>query len=132
MRTFILLTLSLISFQLFAGGSSTVGPGNPAAINCVKLGGVLESFSTAAGQDANCVIDEWLLWQKMYERGLLKHHDYDRGGGIGLPNPAAVNCIDVEGQIRIEQTPAGERGLCVVEEWTLFKYIDVTREPEID
>lgn len=110
----------------FAGGSTTVGPGNPASINCVKLGGELVLMESPAGQYANCVIDEWTLFNEMSVRGLVKPHHYE---GLSMPNPAAVNCVDIGGAIEIHHSPLGEAGFCVVEEWALFRAIDVTREP---
>jgi putative hemolysin len=122
-----MIILGLIGFsaQAFAGGSSTVGPANPAAVNCVKLGGILEPYQTPAGQGANCVIGEWQLFREMLKRGLTKPHRYGNGA---MPNPAAVNCIDIQGTLRTENTPAGQNGLCVIEEWSLFRVINVTRE----
>jgi len=115
----------VITAQAHAGGSSTVGPGNPAAFNCLKLGGTLERVVTPRGQDANCVIDQWKLYKEMSDRGLVRHHQY---ADMAMPNPAAVNCLDIKGTIRMEETPGGQRGLCVVAQWDLFRAIDVTGE----
>lgn len=122
---FIILSILVIGAQAHAGGSSTVGPGNPAAINCLKLGGLLEQVQTPEGQDANCIIDEWQLYSEMFKRGLVKRHHY---GHVGMPNPAAVNCIDIKGALRSEEGPEGQRGLCMVGQWDLFRAINVTRE----
>ena len=126
MKNLVLVASVLISTQTFAGGGSSIGPANPAAINCLKLGGTLESVSTSDGQNSNCVIDEWLLFREMYARGLVKEHGY---GSVGMPNPAAVNCIDAGGELRIVESPEGQAGYCVVEQWTLFHVINVTTEP---
>lgn len=111
------------SLQAYAGGGSSVGPANPASKNCIQLGGVLEPITTPAGQDNNCVIDEWQLFGKMEQLGLVQTHSYGPGS---MPNPASVNCADISGTERIEQNPAGEEGFCVVEEWKLFDVINVT------
>lgn len=120
-----ILSIVMLGAQAYAGGSSTVGPGNPAAYNCIKLGGFLESFTSPQGEDSNCVIDEWKLFNEMYQRGLVKPHHHDN---VGMPNPAAVNCIDINGTLRYESTPEGQIGFCVVEQWDLFRAIDITRE----
>lgn len=128
MRILIVLVSFFLSSHALARKSLKLGLGNPAAKNCIKLGGALESFSTPAGQDAYCVIDEWLLWREMNARGLVKPHNSNRRGTVDMPNPAAVNCKNVGGQFRLEKTPAGDRGLCVVEQWTLIRSINVTQE----
>lgn len=129
MKTGILAILILSCFNAFAGGSSTIGTGNPASVNCVKLGGKLETINNPDGESTVCAIEEWTLYREMEKRGLLKKHDYqNEDGSIGMPNPAAVNCKDVEGTIRIETHPQGQSGICLVEQWTLFKYINVVDE----
>ena len=46
---------------------------------------------------------------------------------VSLANPASVHCMKIGGKLRIEKTPQGERGICVLpngtemEEWTLFR-----------
>lgn len=129
MKTSIILLIGLMSGNVFsmAGGSSTGGVPNPAAVNCLKLGGVLETTQNEHGVDANCAIDEWKLYTEMNKRGLVKKHSY-RQPPIGLPNPASVNCNDIKGSIRIVTEPAGQRGICVVGQWDLFRAIDITRE----
>ncbi|MBN8542354.1 MAG: DUF333 domain-containing protein [Deltaproteobacteria bacterium] len=119
-----LSALTSISTPVFArGGGSSVGPANPAAMNCLVLGGELENYTTEAGENANCVIEEWTLFKEMNDRGLVKPHQY--GPGVGMPNPAAVNCIDIGGDLRAEAMPTGETStFCVVEQWTLFNTID--------
>ncbi|MGZ3744283.1 MAG: DUF333 domain-containing protein [Pseudobdellovibrionaceae bacterium] len=123
--TYLILGALVITAEAHGGGSSTVGPANPAAVNCIKLGGTLERVVTPAGEDANCVIDEWKLYKEMSDRGLVKRHNYEN---ISIPNPASVNCLDIKGTLRIEETPEGQRGLCVVGQWDLFRAIDITRE----
>ena len=127
MKNLLLITAILTSQITLAdtGGSSTVGPANPAAVNCIKLGGVLEKYENPLGEDSNCVLEEWHLYREMKKRNLVKPHDYDMGG---MPNPAAVNCADIGGHIRTIEGPNGEGGYCVVPQWTLFRAINVTRE----
>lgn len=46
---------------------------------------------------------------------------------LGMANPASVYCVKIGGKPRIEKTPHGEQGICVLpngtemEEWTLFR-----------
>ena len=123
----ILILSLLFSAQTFAGGGSSVGPGNPSALNCIKLGGTLEAIETPDGQDANCVIDEWQLWWEMNSRNLVREND-DPGM---IANPATANCYNIGGTIRMDSTPEGEVGYCVIEEWALFRAINVTDNPQI-
>ncbi len=127
--TKLILVLGLWSgLFAFAGGGSSVGPGNPASYNCVKLGGQLEAYTTPQGQGANCVLDEWKLWTEMNNRGLIKPVRSETVLAY-LPNPAAVNCVRIGGKLRQVETPQGTQGFCVVEEWTLFRAINITKEP---
>lgn len=109
-----------------AGGGSSIGPANPAAVNCIQIGGTLESVVTPEGENANCVIEEWTLYLAMLERGLTRDHKYGPGG---MPNPAAVNCLDIAGTLRMIETPEGTAGYCVVDQWVLFRVIDVVTQP---
>lgn len=49
------------------------------------------------------------------------------GGGARMANPASQHCVDVGGKLRIDNTPAGQVGICQlpdgteVEEWELFR-----------
>jgi len=46
---------------------------------------------------------------------------------VGLANPAAVACVQAGGQLEIERSPAGERGICLLpgglrcDEWAWFR-----------
>jgi len=48
-------------------------------------------------------------------------------GTAGMPNPASVNCGNVGGTLQIENSPAGQYGMCnfpngtSCEEWALFR-----------
>lgn len=125
MKTVFLFMISILfaASNANAGGGSSVGPANPAAVNCEQLGGTLEPFTTPQGEDANCAIEEWSLYRQMASRNLLTPHSYT---GM-VPNPAAVNCNDVNGIWRLVETPQGQSGLCVVEQWTLYRVINVTQ-----
>ena len=77
MRILISLTIIMMgAFAFSSGGGSSIGPANPATINCIKLGGILEPVITPAGEDANCVLDQWQLFREMFKRGLVKEHQY--------------------------------------------------------
>lgn len=115
------LAASFLTSVAFAGGSSTVGPANPSAVNCINLGGQLEAVHTPLGASSNCVIEEWHLYREMDRRGLVKKRHY--GAPVGMPNPAAVNCIDIKGELRMVRTRQGDAGFCVVDSWDLFKVI---------
>lgn len=122
-----IIFLMLLVNISFAGGKSTIGMANPASVNCLKLGGVLERHTNYKGEYADCAIEEWTLYHEMLKRGLVQENSSDHDG-LGMPNPASVNCENVEGELRIEQTNKGENGICVVNEWDLMKYIDITSE----
>ncbi|MBL7670682.1 MAG: DUF333 domain-containing protein [Bdellovibrionaceae bacterium] len=124
MKTKVFVVSLLIGSMAAGGGGSSVGPSNPAAENCIKLQGTLESFEDNAGQGANCVVDEWHLWREMERRGLVKHHE-EPTPPYGLANPASVNCQDIGGEIRWVETLEGTQGFCVVGEWKLFEAINV-------
>ena len=125
-KNILLILVVLVSaLEASAGGSSTVGPSNPAAVNCLYLGGALERTENSGGQDANCVIDQWKLFKEMSDRGLVKEHI---GENLSIPNPAALNCLEIKGNIRLEETLAGQKGLCVVAQWDLFRAINILDE----
>ncbi len=121
-----IMGFSILAFSTaHAGGSTTVGVPNPAALNCLFLHGALEEYTTPAGVSSNCVVDEWELYLEMERRNLVTPHQYGPGA---MPNPAAVNCLDIGGQLREVTTPAGTAGSCVIDEWALFKVINVTAD----
>lgn len=76
------------------------------------------------GESSNCVIEEWKLFRTMNALGLTKRHHYGPGG---MPNPAAVNCVDILGTIRIVRTAEGEGGYCVIDEWALYNVFHAAR-----
>ncbi len=115
----VLTFLVLGSTQAMAGGGSSIGPDNPASYHCLELGGSLESVNSPQGQYANCVIEEWQLFRKMQEQGLVLDHNY--GPGVGFPNPASVNCEDIGGALRSIESPLGQSAMCIVEEWALWR-----------
>ncbi len=46
------------------------------------------------------------------------------GSSIGLGNPASEHCQKLGGVTVIEETPAGQVGICAIDEWTLFLKMD--------
>lgn len=48
-------------------------------------------------------------------------------GQVGMANPASVYCGKLGGSLRIENTPGGQVGICVlpdgteIEEWALYR-----------
>jgi putative hemolysin len=128
MKNLILSVFIVTSLNAMArtGGGSSIGPANPAAVNCIQMGGELETVVTPEGANANCVIEQWILLHAMLERGLVKDHKYGPGG---MPSPAAVNCLDIAGALRMIETPEGKAGYCVVDQWALFRVIDVVTQP---
>jgi len=121
------IVLSAECFAQVTGGGSNVDGGNPAAYNCLKLRGSLEKVVTELGEDANCVIEKWHLFSEMSKRGLTKDVVVTRNkkGGVSIPNPASVNCLNISGELRIQTNSQGQFGLCVVAQWDLFKIINV-------
>lgn len=103
----VLVLLALVSSQSFAGGSSTLGPANPAAILCINIGGALD-------YSGNCLIGEWRLYSALGKSGLLKKHRSNGGA-----NPAALSCMDVGG--KLDYARPAQDTTCVVEEWSLWK-----------
>ena len=117
-------SLILVS-NSFAGGGSSIGVANPAAVACVNLNGKLETYRVSNGKDANCVIEQWQQFKEMAQRGLVKSHNYNNhNGSIGMPNPAAVNCIEIGGKLRVESSVYGQNGMCVIPQWTLFRILN--------
>lgn len=124
MKKILVLSLLMFSQNLFAGGGSSIGVGNPAILNCLKLTGHLMFAQQPSGQSTYCAIEQWQLFQQMSSRHLVKEHPYNNGGA----NPAAVNCLDIGGTLRAVQTASGQNAFCVVEAWTLFKIINVLND----
>lgn len=121
-KKIVLVLIVAASSEVFAGGGSSIGLGNPASANCEKLGGALESVLSPEGESANCVISAWTLFKAMKTRDLTGKTQYDQ---VGMVNPADANCIDIGGQLRDVNTMAGEESFCVIEEWQLFRVINV-------
>ena len=117
MKIILSISLLLCGFSAFAGGGSSIGVGNPASTNCLKLKGTEERILSPAGESTNCVVEEWKLFQIMNALNRVKPHQYGQGG---MPNPSSAVCFDMGGVTRIIDTAAGQAGYCVVEEWKLF------------
>ena len=118
MKILVTLVLVLSGATAFAGGGSSIGPANPAAVNCLKLGGSEERVETSAGESTNCVVEEWSLFRAMSALNQVKSHEYGLGG---MANPSSVNCDDINGSLRVIESTDGQAGYCVIEEWKLFK-----------
>lgn len=107
------------------GGGSSIGVGNPASANCLKLGGKLKNHKNKAGEYSNCHIDEWTLFHAMNDRGLVKLRPPQQF----VVNPASANCIDINGRMKLKKDRQGnEYGICVIGEWDLFHAINVYSE----
>ena len=46
------------------------------------------------------------------------------GSSVGLGNPASDNCVSLGGTVETKETPEGQQGICVIEEWSLFNKMD--------
>jgi putative hemolysin len=107
------------------GGGSSIGPANPASVFCEDLGGELTiAKDPNGGEYGICNIEEWSLFRQMSARGLVKPHRYP---GVGMPNPASVNCEDIGGQLTIKESERGQYGICQVEEWTLWRVFNTKK-----
>lgn len=116
--------LSVATGAWAAGGSSSVGPANPASVLCVEMGGDLEIVSTPGGEAGFCTIEEWHLYHELEQRGRLPDLHFGGGSGpIGMPNPASVVCEKIGGDLTIRSEEGGEAGHCTIEEWALYHYI---------
>lgn len=118
MKKLSILILSMMSSFAFAGGGSSIGLGNPASRHCIELGGETLIEDSSAGQVGFCVIDEWTLFTKMNEAGIVLDHPHP---DMNMPNPAAANCVDAGGSRSVLEEAEGQRGICTIEEWHLFQ-----------
>jgi putative hemolysin len=116
----LLASLSATSAFAATGGGSSVGPANPAAQLCEKIGGHLAGYENSHGQGYNCVIEEWTLFRAMDAQHLVKPIQCGASTQPCMPNPASVNCENIGGSLEIVDSPNGQYGMCTVEEWKLF------------
>lgn len=138
LSVFAFLSSLALSSAAQAGGSSSVGPANPASLLCAKLGGKYASGFEPAGEHGLCqfgraMIGEWTLWrhkngipQEAVQVFLLSQEMLGEYQPM-IPNPASVHCGKVGGQVLIvADRNGGQFGLCnfsdgsSIEEWTLF------------
>lgn len=148
MKLFALSTFTLLSaLPAFAGGSSTVGPGNPAAYFCLNAGGALESVNYRAGQDALCrfgdraAIPQWTFFRAKDEPGELAvrtFFDPKPAKVNAMGNPASLYCRAQGGKTEIARLEDGsEIGICKfsdnsgIEEWTLFRGVNDASNAEL-
>lgn len=108
-----------------AGGSSSVGPANPASVLCVEMGGDLEMVEGPGGTSGFCTLEEWHLYGELDERGRLPELNFGGNGPLaGMANPASVTCVKIGGKLTIRTTPGGETGYCTIEEWALYHWVN--------
>lgn len=140
----VIIVLSQLSFAEYGGGSSGVGVPNPAAKNCVDLGGTL-TYGTeeGGGTFALCTlgsvqVEEWTLFRtaqgectdaarKFLTQGKFVYPKPNPGGAIGMPNPSSVNCVQRGGQNLGVEVKEGADGFCLfvdrtsIGAWSLFR-----------
>ena len=108
-----------------AGGSSSVGPANPASVLCIEMGGDLDIVDGPGGQWGLCTIEEWRLFGELDKRGRLPELDFSGSGPmIGMPNPASVTCEKIGGKLEIRNETGGQAGYCSIEEWALYHWVN--------
>jgi putative hemolysin len=146
--TFTTLAFLVATLPAFArGGSSTVGPGNPAAIFCENEGGRLESTHTRLGDDALCrfgersAIPQWTFFRAKNGGGekavdVFLNPKAVKVGVMG--NPASLYCLAQGGKTSIESLEDGTQiGICRfedrsgIEEWTLFRGVNDATNAEL-
>ncbi|OFZ26731.1 MAG: hypothetical protein A2381_17225 [Bdellovibrionales bacterium RIFOXYB1_FULL_37_110] len=114
-KTMLIITLSLLTQVAFAlGGSSSSGLGNPAWIFCSEIGGEPSIIETPEGQAGMCTIEEWTLFELTFD------HNFLTTSNQKLANPASVYCQKIGGELFIVTEPAGQKGMCTIEQWTLW------------
>ncbi len=118
----LVLTITVFAQSGKAGGGSSIGPANPATLNCQKLKGVSKIVETPEGQAGYCLVEEWYLYKKMSMYKLVKTN----GIGSGGANPASVNCLSIGGRTKIIETSQGQAGYCFIDEWKLMKAINIS------
>ncbi|HVP96533.1 DUF333 domain-containing protein [Methanoregula sp.] len=117
--------------------TGTAGMANPASVNCVNVGGTLQIMDSPAGQYGMCNFpngtscEEWALFRgEGCQPGVAANQTVNAtapAGQTGMANPASVNCVNVGGTLQIENSPAGQYGMCnfpngtSCEEWALFR-----------
>jgi putative hemolysin len=111
-----------------------VGMANPASVNCGKIGGTVEIKKDAQGNEygmctftngSSC--DEWALFRNEGCKPFTAV-TATPSAGIGMANPASVNCGKAGATSEIMNNPDGSQyGMCkfpngtTCEEWALFR-----------
>jgi hypothetical protein len=108
-------------------GETTMGMPNPASVYCEEQGGTVEMREAEGGTQGFCVFpdggecDEWEFY-----RGECAPGGGD-DGRAGLPNPAAVYCIEQGGTLEDREVGGGTQGFCVFDdgsecdEWAYYR-----------
>lgn len=114
----ILFFSTLQCFAQFTGAGSSSGSGNPASVFCIKNGGKVSIQSSPEGEYGVCQIEEWTLFNLFIDREIdLPNNSKNPGFG----NPASKLCQSLNGETLILDSPNGQIGFCLIEEWTLFR-----------
>jgi len=125
--------------QTPAAGVTTAAPemiANPASVNCVNLSGTVEiKKDTTGGEYGMCTFangttcEEWALFRGEGCKAFAgPAANATIGTCVGLPIPASVNCVNLNGTVEIKKNATGgEYGMCTFangtacEEWALFR-----------
>ena len=105
---------------------AAAGIPNPASVNCIKQGGVLDIRKEAKGEVGYCKFadgsecEEWAYFRGECAPGGKKP-------GADMPNPASKYCVDQGGKLEIRDEAGGQAGYCVFpdgsecDEWAYFR-----------
>jgi hypothetical protein len=118
--------------------ANQTGMANPASVNCVNVGGQSVIMTNPDGsQYGMCnftngtTCEEWALFRgEGCQPGVIANQTANAtapAGQSGMANPASVNCVNVGGTVQIQNSAAGQYGMCAFpngttcEEWALFR-----------
>jgi len=118
--------------------ANQTGMANPASVNCVNIGGQSVIMTNPDGsQYGMCnftngtICEEWALFRgEGCQPGVTANQTGNAtapSGQTSMANPASVNCVNVGGTVQIENSAAGQYGMCnftngtICEEWALFR-----------
>ena len=123
-----------------ASPAATANMPNPASVNCVEnLNGTLQIMNGPNGQYGMCTLpngttcEEWALFRgEGCQPGVSANETPATApanvtGMANMPNPASVNCVNLNGTLRIVNGANGQYGMCdfpngtSCEEWALFR-----------
>lgn len=123
-KSFIAVFAGVLTIGSFAqaqahGGTTSVGPAATREnINCVELGGALESMQNLKGEYMNCVIKENDLLAKMADKGLSRVSMSDLGA-------ASSNCLNSNGVLKYEFELGVKSAKCIIEATELLNVVSV-------